>query len=64
MKPIFYELNELLNFKQELLATIDTTLYGTGCSKHTNRSIYNPLFWLLGKEKVRRINPDKLYLSN
>lgn len=63
MRPPLERVNQFLNWEQELFSNLDTQIYGTGYTKCTNRAWYNPLRWLMGKEKVKRLDPHKVLID-
>lgn len=53
-------LGEYLNWRQEYLAAQDLLIFGTSYLSVTDRHKYNPMRYLLGKEKKLRIHPKKI----
>lgn len=54
-------LGEFLNFRQEVFASMDAVIYGRSILQRTERKWYNPMRYILGVEKVKRIDPRKVY---
>mgnify|MGYP003395241958 CR=1 FL=1 len=52
-------LGEFLNFRQEVYASMDSAIFGNGYLKKTTRSRFNPMYWILGEKKLKRIDPRK-----
>lgn len=50
-------LGDFLNFRQETYAAMDAVIYGNSFLKYTDRKWYNPMRYILGKEKVKRLDP-------
>ena len=52
-------LGEFLNFRQETYAAMDAMIYGTSYIHRTDRKWYNPMRYILGIEKLKRLDPIK-----
>lgn len=54
-------LNDFLNFREEMKGHMDAMVYGTGRVMTIERKRWNPLRYVLGIEKVKRLDPRKYF---
>jgi len=57
MKDYFSNIDMIKSFR-------DRILYGTSTIIFIERSKFNPLRYLMGISKVKRINPSKIYIKS
>lgn len=55
-------LGNYLNMRENRLANSDMIIYGTGIVSETTRHWLNPMRYLLGDRKIKRIHPGKVVI--
>lgn len=56
-------LGETLNDNEYKKVIRDQMIFGTGCALQIDRKKWNPLYWALGKQKIKHIPSEKLIIE-
>lgn len=56
-------LGEFLNYRQRNFALLDSMIYGTSFLRETKRKWWNPMYWILGEVKLKRLDPLKVAID-
>lgn len=57
-------LNDFLNYRQGIKCVEDQIMYGNSYLMVKERSKYNPLRYLLGRRKEKRIHPKSIFINS
>lgn len=57
-------LGDFYNYRENVRAHMDCILFGNSMLKESRRNWWNPMYWILGEIKIKRIPPHKILTIN